>query len=139
MAAFLSIYRRTPLYVRILIGLLLGVGVGLLMGKDAQSLKPVSDLVLQLLRLLATPLIFIALIHSLLKSNVSGKKAGKLLWLLMSNTVVAIIVGLLVANVIRPGSYIRLEPPGGAPDKKPYDIGADLISRVPADFFTPFT
>jgi len=55
------------LYVRILIALGIGVLTGELAGRHALVLKPFSDIVLQLLRLLATPLIFIAVAHAILK------------------------------------------------------------------------
>ncbi len=138
MNAALALYRRTPLYARILVGLLVGAGLGLAIGPSAQNLKPVSDLVLQFLRLLATPLIFIALTHSLLKADISGRLAGRLFWLLMSNTVVAIIIGLLVANVLRPGEHVQLPALSKPPDRKPFDIAKDLLDKLPSDWITPF-
>src|SRR5258706_15075784 len=101
----LGLYNRTPLYVRILIALALGALVGKWMGPGAARFKPFSDIVLQLLKLLATPLIFVAVVHALLKAHGTGKTAARLAWLLMSNTVVAILVGLLVANTLRPGPW----------------------------------
>jgi Na+/H+-dicarboxylate symporter len=138
MNAVLLLYRRTPLYLRIIVGLVLGIFIGLAMGKDAANLKPVSDIVLQFLRLLATPLIFIALAHSLLRANISGRLAGRLLWLLMTNTVVAILIGLLVANVIRPGEHVTMATAGSTIDKKPFDIAKDLLDKLPTDWVTPF-
>jgi Na+/H+-dicarboxylate symporter len=138
MNAALSLYRRTPLYVRILVGLFLGIFLGLGLGPNAQSLKPVSDIVLQFLRLLATPLIFIALAHSLLRANISGRLAGRLLWLLMTNTVVAILIGLLVANVLRPGDHVKIPTSGMTVDKKPFDIAKDLLDKLPTDWVSPF-
>jgi Na+/H+-dicarboxylate symporter len=135
----LDFYRRIPLYGRILLGLLIGVVLGYALGDRAQSLKPVSDIVLQFLRLLATPLIFIALAHSLLKADISGRLAGRLLWLLMSNTVVAILVGLLVANVLNPGTHVSLPAPSGTVDKKPFDIAKDLLDKLPTDWVSPFS
>jgi len=133
-----SLYTKSPLYVRILIGLVLGALVGWAMGDGAKSLKPLSDIVLQFLRLLATPLIFIALAHSLLKADVRGKLAGRLMWLLMSNTVVAILIGLFVANVLRPGAHVTLASTTSTVDKKPFDIAKDLLDKLPTDWITPF-
>lgn len=138
MNAALLLYRRTPLYARIVVGLFLGVLLGWAMGDRAQSLKPVSDVVLQFLRLLATPLIFIALAHSLLRANITGRLAGRLLWLLMTNTVAAILIGLLVANVLQPGTHVTLPTASSTVDKKPFDIAKDLLEKLPTDFITPF-
>jgi Na+/H+-dicarboxylate symporter len=138
MAAALALYRRTPLYARILVGLILGVLIGWAMGDSAQSLKPISDVVLQFLRLLATPLIFIALAHSLLHANISGRLAGRLLWLLMTNTVVAILIGLLVANVLRPGEHVTVPTKASTVGNKPFDIAKDLLDKLPTDWISPF-
>src|SRR5580704_6591583 len=45
----LAWYRRVPLYLRILLALILGVGVGLSMGAHAALFKPFSAVVLRLL------------------------------------------------------------------------------------------
>jgi len=134
----LALYTRTPLYLRILIGLAIGILVGWALGPSAANLKPISTITLQFLRLLATPLIFFALIRSLAKANVGGKTAARLLWLLMSNTVVAIIIGLAVANALRPGLHVVLPTNETPPNTKPFDFGKDLLDKLPADWFSPF-
>src|SRR5947209_1889662 len=97
-----AFYHRTPLAVRIMVALLIGVGVGYLLKGHAAVFKPFSDIVLRLLGLLATPLIFIAVVHALVKAEISGKTAARLLFFLFTNTLVAIFVGLLVANILQP-------------------------------------
>src|SRR5205823_13412354 len=98
-------YHRFPLYVRILIALALGIVAGWLMGPRAAAFKPFSDIVLQLLKLMATPLIFIAVLNSLLTAQVNGRTAARLIYLFLTNTVVAILIGLLVANIVQPGRW----------------------------------
>jgi Na+/H+-dicarboxylate symporter len=56
-------------------------------------------------------LILFAVIRALITANVRGRLAGKLFFLLVLNTVVAILIGLAVANVLRPGRH-GLLPPG---------------------------
>jgi Na+/H+-dicarboxylate symporter len=131
-------YHRTPLYVRIMIALIIGAIVGKLMGPKAAKFKPFSDIVLQLLRLLATPLIFVAVVHALMKAHATGKTAGKLAWFLMSNTVVAILVGLLVANTLRPGNWAPFTSGGQPPKALPFDAGAEFLSKIPSNFVEPF-
>ena len=135
---FAAWYRRTPLYVRILAALVLGLVVGEMAGAKAQFLKPFSDIVLQLLRLLATPLIFIAVVHALLKAEVTGRSAGRLAFLLLSNTVAAILIGLLVANVIRPGHWAHLNPPAAQIMVSPFNPTHDLLDKIPANLVDPF-
>ena len=132
-------YQRIPLFVKILVGLVAGIIAGLLMGPNADGLKPIATTVLKLLRFLATPLIFSAVLSSLISARIEGKKAAKLMWVLMSNTVVAICIGLGVANLLQPGQHISLEAPlKNLADKKPYSIVDDLLGRIPGDFISGF-
>lgn len=144
----MQLWKKLSLVQRILAAVIIGMPIGWFLGKLApdnetiQNLIPqfklVSDLILQVLRLLATPLIFLSLLHSLLSIEISGKKAGRLLTILMTNTVIAILVGLVVANIVQPGKHIQLITEK-APDKKPFDPVADLIGKVPKDFLSAFS
>ena len=134
----LAWYRRTPLYVRILISLALGIVAGELLGSRAMVFKPFSDIVLQLLRLLATPLILVAVIHALMKADVSGRTGAQLFFFLITNTIAAILIGLLVANVIQPGRWAHLVPPGTALLPTAFNPVHDLLDKVPANLIDPF-
>lgn len=136
---------RVPFFVYILVALVIGAGFGHLWHEklitlpfEPDSLKWVSDVVLRMLRLLATPLIFSAVLASILTANITGKKAGKLMWLLMSNTVIAICIGLLIANTMKPGQHLSISKGEVAPNKEPYNIWNHLLESIPADFVTPF-
>ena len=93
-----------PLYVRILIVLLLGVVVGALVGPGAKPLELPAQLILRLLGALAPPLILVAIVHAILTADIRGAIAVRLGKLLVLNTLVAIFVGLLVANHLPVGS-----------------------------------
>jgi DAACS family dicarboxylate/amino acid:cation (Na+ or H+) symporter len=122
--------------VRIVGALVLGVGAGWLLGERAAVFKPFSDIVLRLLGALATPLIFVAVVHALFRANVSGWTGARMAFLLLVNTVVAILIGLLVANLVQPGRWVRTE---ASEMKEPEAAGkndrpdpADLRRRVEA-------
>lgn len=134
----LAWYHHIPLYVRILIALAVGVVVGWLMGPRAASFKPMSDIVLQLLRLMATPLIFVAVVNSLLTARVSGRTAARLLYLLLTNTIVAILVGLLVANTVQPGRWVHFTPETAALPPRAFDPLRDLLEKIPGNFVDAF-
>lgn len=131
-----------------MISLVIGVITGLSLGSHIHThavkdlvipnLKALSSIVLQLLRLLATPLIFIAVAHALLKAKVTGKTAGRLAYLLLSNTTAAIIIGLIVVNIIQPGRHAHLAPPHVDLSAKAFDPAHDLLDKVPANLIDPF-
>lgn len=116
----LAWWHDTPLYLRILGGMILGVlvGVGLRLGLGevrgavyGHWLEEPARLIIRLLGALAPPLILVAIVHALMTAELGGRRVAQLFRLLVLNTVVAICVGLLVANVIRPGRLANLGQP----------------------------
>ena len=107
----LARWQRTPLYLRIVGGVVLGVAVGVLLGERAAAFELPCKLVLRMLGALAPPLILLAIMHALIHANIPGSVVFRLVRLLLLNTLVAIGIGLLVANVVQPGRWIKLEPP----------------------------
>ena len=106
----IAMWQQLPLYGRIVIGLVLGVIAGLTLGNQATVLAVPGKLVLRLLGALAPPLILAAIVHTFMTTHLGGPLAGRLARLLLVNTLVAITVGLAVANVIQPGHGAGLSP-----------------------------
>jgi Na+/H+-dicarboxylate symporter len=104
--------KKIPLYLQIVFALIIAVIVGVILGagkpilsKDIiEHLALPCTLILKALRTLATPLIFLAIIHTFLTAEIPSNSGRKLSILLITNTLVAIAIGLLVANVLRPGA-----------------------------------
>ena len=126
-----------PLYLRILVGLVLGLGAGVALGPSAAVLELPARLILRLLGALAPPLILVAVVHALLTAEIQGAVAFRLGRLLLLNTLVAIIVGLVVANVLAPGRHAHLPPPPVRSEAK-VDILTQFLDNVPDSLFKPF-
>lgn len=107
-----SWWEHYTLTARIVTALIIGLLLGLGLGKQATVLEPVSTIILRLLGALATPLIFVAIIHAFLKANVNAATARKLVVLMLTNTLFAIVVGLIVVNVFKPGRHVTQEGAG---------------------------
>ncbi|MBD2353356.1 dicarboxylate/amino acid:cation symporter [Tolypothrix sp. FACHB-123] len=114
---------RIPLTLQIAIALLLAVSLGIALGAGNPSpenatfitnLAIPAELVLKALRALATPLILVAVLHTFMTTTIPGTAGRRLAVLLLTNTTVAILIGLLVANVLHPGSWGTLAAPTGA-------------------------
>ncbi len=122
-------YHHTPLYIRILGGMVLGVVVGFgFVGLSAyfasqelpeaveqvrviaHSIEVPSKLVLRVLGALASPLILLAVMRALIHAEFPPGSGWRLAGLLVLNTIVAIMIGLLVANTLRPGKWIKTDP-----------------------------
>ena len=124
-------YRRIPLYVQIMVALVLGVVAGELLPRAwSARLDVPARMLLQFLGAVAPPLILVAVMKALITANVRGRLAGKMFFLLALNTIVAILIGLLVANVLQPGSH------GGTAGKTPgeeYHVGGDIVAQLLAN------
>ncbi|MET0793974.1 MAG: dicarboxylate/amino acid:cation symporter [Polyangiaceae bacterium] len=126
-----------PLYLRILVGLLLGLVTGIVLGPSAHVLDLPARLILRLLGALAPPLILVAVVHALLTAEIRGAVAWRMGWLLLSNTVVAILVGLLVANGLRPGRHAHLPAPH-ATQNAHGDLLTQFLDNIPDSLLRPF-
>src|SRR4051812_29230349 len=108
---FLAPWLRVPLYARIVTGMILGALCGLVLGPVARDFAVPSKLVLRVLGALAPPLILLAIIQALMTAQFERGTAGRLIRLLLLNTLVAFCVGFFVANVVRPGGWAKQTPP----------------------------
>lgn len=109
---------KTPGYVKIILGMCLGIVLGLLAvgcGFNytiTNYVKPFGTIFLNLLKLVAMPLIFFSLV-----SGISGlsdisklSRIGiKTIGFYIATTLIAVIIGLSVVSIIRPGSFFPAE------------------------------
>lgn len=116
--------------------MLLGVVVGLVLGPGASFLDWPAHLVLRVLGAVAPPLILVAVMRALVTAEFTGNLGLRLAYLLVTNTLVAIGIGLLVANVVRPGAHTQIlqstlsKQPSG-------DVVGSLLDNVPESFVAP--
>ncbi len=96
-------WQSMPLYLRTLIGMAVGAVLGTTMGPDAAVLAKPGSILMGLVQMLAAPVAFFAIVHALAGAKIEQGKTGALVRLLATNTLVAIMIGLLVANFVRPG------------------------------------
>jgi len=135
-------WHRTPLYVRIVGGMALGVLTGLIAGEHAAPLAIPSRLVLRLLGALAPALVLFAIMQALVNAAFAKGTASRLIRLLLLNTLVAIIVGLLVANLLKPGQWSAQLHPNASQTAhstaKP-DLLQQFLDNVPQSMLGPLT
>ncbi len=104
-------YRRLSLGVKILIFMLLGVVGGIVVGERATIVQPVGDLFIRLLMMAVIPLVFFNLlagITSLTDVGALGRLGGKIIAYYVLTTTVALVIGLVVMHVLRPGVGMQL-------------------------------
>jgi len=107
--------KKLALHWKILIGMALGVILGLAaiaggFGEFIQDwIKPFGTIFINLLKLIAVPLILVSLIDGI--SNLTdlsklSRIGGKTIGLYIISTVIAISIGLILVNTIEPGSFL---------------------------------
>ena len=126
-----------PLYRRIVAAVLLGALGGLILGPRAEHLGLPGKLVLQLLSALAPAIVLVAVVRALIDADIGGRRGLRLAGLLLLNTVVAITIGLVVVNVLRPGAgNVLAEPPADAALPKA-DPLAEALKNIPKSLLGP--
>jgi Na+/H+-dicarboxylate symporter len=110
--------RKLPLYAKILIGMFLGLVWGLsadglgLLEFTRDWVKPFGDIFIRALKLIAIPLVIVSLIDGV--SNLSdvaklSRLGGKTIAFYLFTTVVAVSIGLMTVNLIKPGTFLSEE------------------------------
>lgn len=110
--------KHLPLHWKIIIGMILGVIFGLIaisMGWDqftSDWIKPFGTIFINLLKLIAVPLVFASLIKGVASlSDISklSRIGSKTIALYLVSTVLAVITGLLIVNTLQPGKHFSEE------------------------------
>jgi Na+/H+-dicarboxylate symporter len=107
----LRLWLDLALWKKIIVAMVLGVIVGLLLGKDAVWLKPIGDLFVSAIKMLIVPLVFCSLIvgtTSMKDSTTMGRIGIKAIVLYLGTTAIAISIGLAMGHFFAPGAGMNL-------------------------------
>jgi len=109
---------KLPLYTKVLIGLLAGVVFGILANQLGFSdfvfnyIKPIGSVFIRLISMVVVPLIFASLLvgtASLNDIRKLGRIGAKTVAYYLCTTIIAISIGLLLANTLKPGEGLSQE------------------------------
>ena len=129
---------RQSLALQIFLGMVLGILVGGIFGKDVQGLKMLGDIFLRLLQMLVVPFVFTVLLTgtaSIGNPKDLGRVGVKVLLLYEITSLIAIAISLSVALAIQPG--MGLPKLAGAPPKPPVamDFKDLFMTFIPSNPF----
>ncbi len=123
------------LWVKIFIGIALGVVAGLLLGEKAIYLKPLGSLFLNLINMIIVLLILASMtvgITSIHDPKKLGRVGGKTIGIYLATTIIAISAGTILANLFDLGAGLSLATKEANPAKT-LSIGEILLSVVPSN------
>ncbi|CAN5195195.1 dicarboxylate/amino acid:cation symporter [soil metagenome] len=101
------------LYLQVLIAITAGIAVGHFAPATGEALQPLGDAFIKLVKMVIAPVIFLTIVTGIagmrdLKSV--GRVAGKAFAYFLFFSTVALFVGMIVANVVRPGAGLNIDP-----------------------------
>lgn len=103
----------TILYVQVLIAVAIGILTGYFFPDLGKSLKPLGEAFIKLVKMLIAPIIFLTVVHGIASMS-DMKKVGrvglKALIYFEVLTTIALIVGLVVVNLMKPGVGMNVDP-----------------------------
>jgi aerobic C4-dicarboxylate transport protein len=101
------------LYLQVLVAITLGALLGSLEPEAATALKPLGDGFIKLIKMLIAPLIFCTVVVGIAGSKDMksvGKVGGLALLYFEVVSTLALVLGLIVVNVVRPGAGMNVDP-----------------------------
>ncbi len=126
----------------ILLGMALGVAFVAIFGEAGLYVKFLGDIFLRLLKLLVIPLLFFSIVVGI--SNLGdirklGRTGLKTIAYFLSTSTIAVIIGLVLVNIIRPGSgfsFGQVEQPDLLAGKEAYSFVDWLTQQIPENIFS---
>jgi aerobic C4-dicarboxylate transport protein len=100
------------LYVQVLIGIVIGGAIGLFLPDIGAKLQPLADGFIKLIKMLLAPIIFGTVVVGIAKMGSIkevGRIGGKALIYFEVLSTLALIIGLVVVNVLKPGVGMNID------------------------------
>ncbi|HEX8488582.1 MAG TPA: cation:dicarboxylase symporter family transporter, partial [Propionibacteriaceae bacterium] len=103
--------RTHYLYIAVIIAVVFGIILGFVAPDFAKSLKPIGTGFVNLIKMMISPVIFCTIVlgvGSVAKASQVGKVGSLALLYFVTMSTVALTIGLIVGNIIKPGQGLNL-------------------------------
>ncbi len=110
-AARAPLYRH--LYFQVVVAIALGVALGHFWPQTGEALKPLGDGFIKLVKMVIAPVIFLTVVSGIAgmrELSTVGRVAAKAFCYFLFFSTLALILGLLVANIVQPGAGMHADP-----------------------------
>lgn len=138
------------MYPQVLLAIVAGALLGHYVPEIAVTLKPLGDAFIKLVKLVIGPVIFLTVATGIAQSGAGGRvgyTTGRALAYFITVSTLALVIGLIVANVVQPGAGMGVDPAtldakavkdyAGKADEQ--TIVAFLLAIIPDTFVGAFT
>ena len=146
--AFFRIFRL--LYVQVLVGITLGIAVGAIWPEVGVALKPLGDGFIKLIKMAIAPVIFCTIVSGIARMSdikAFGRLGAKTLLYFEVVSTFALVLGLVVGNLVKPGAGFNIDPAtldptiaAGYVEKAAHgeSLTAYVLGLIPDAFFGAF-
>lgn len=128
------------MYVQVLIAIILGVLLGYFAPDVGEAMKPLGDAFIKLVKMIIAPVIFLTVVTGIAgMSNMKqvGRVAGKAMIYFLTFSTLALIIGIVVANVLEPGAGLNIDPATLAAGKDAAKV-SEYVSKAHDSTITGF-
>ncbi|MXP26746.1 C4-dicarboxylate transporter DctA [Altererythrobacter indicus] len=101
------------LYAQVLVAIIAGVLVGHFFPATGEALKPIGDAFIKLIKMIIAPVIFLTIVTGVAGMRdlgAVGRVAGKAFAYFLFFSTLALLIGMVVANVVQPGAGMHIDP-----------------------------
>ncbi|WP_111891654.1 dicarboxylate/amino acid:cation symporter [Acinetobacter sp. MB5] len=101
------------LYVQVIFAIVVGIVIGHFFPSVGQSLKPLGDAFISIVKMIIAPVIFLTVVTGIAGMNNMGsvgRVTGKAMLYFVTFSTLALFVGMIVANIIQPGHGLNIDP-----------------------------
>lgn len=139
----------TQLYAQVLAAIFIGGLIGHFFPATGEAMKPLGDAFIRLVKMIIAPVVFLTIVTGIAGMRDIGQLGGvvgKAFAYFLTFSTLALIVGLIVANVVQPGAGLNIDPATLASDEvSDYVAAAEeqtvttfLIEIIPQTFVGAF-
>ena len=101
------------LYVQVIFAIIVGILLGYFFPEFGESLKPLGDAFIKLVKMIIAPVIFLTVVTGIAGMNDMksvGRVAGKAMLYFLLFSTLALVIGMVIANIIQPGAGLNIDP-----------------------------
>ncbi|MDK4594629.1 cation:dicarboxylase symporter family transporter [Kingella kingae] len=138
------------LYVQVVFAIVLGILLGHFFPQTGEAMKPLGDAFIKIVKMIIAPVIFLTVVTGIAgMTNMKkvGRVAGKAFVYFIIFSTLALIVGMVIANVIQPGAGLNIDPhtldsskvEGYVAKSKDATVVNFLMNIIPTTIVSPLT
>ncbi len=136
--------------VQVIFAIVAGILLGHFYPEIGEAMRPLGDAFIKLVKMIIAPVIFLTVVTGIAGMNSMksvGRVAGKAFAYFLTFSTLALIIGMVVANIIKPGAGLNIDPSTLQADKvaqyveKAHDssITGFLMDIIPKTIVSPLT